>query len=302
MNEEPCLISGNPSLIIGINGPRGGGKTLLLSYFGARLLTLGYNVWSNYKIEFTTKDTHYAAKPIDMNQLFAFSPDFCNGFIFLDEAQYLADSRRSTSNANRLLDAFAMQIRKRNLHFFYTAKFFEWIDNRIRLETDVLIQCRDACHTPWGKEQFMKKGEVFNLEFRDMSGVLTGYMWREQKTVYPTTFYGKKFHHVYDSNEIIDVFEAMRPVKNELGQRVISDGNGGNENAQILNELIMEQVLSGRERISKIEFQNKAYAKGIKGDPRGWARGITSLGVKSVQSRNGDFYDLSNVSSSDEGE
>lgn len=211
------------SIVVGITGPRGGGKTLLLTYFGAKQLVSGYPVWSNYKIEFRHNRKRYKAEPLNINALYTFSPEYQDGFILVDEMQYLADALRSSSNANKLMDSFIMQLRKRRLNFLYTAKFMEWVDRRIRYETDVEVSCLDASFTPWGRERGMEKGTTFYLAFKDLSGLMTGVSFYQSGISYPQTFKGKPVHNKYDSNEIIDVIEAMRPVDNRLAKRTLSD-------------------------------------------------------------------------------
>lgn len=211
------------SIVVGITGPRGGGKTLLLTYFGAKQLVDGSPVWSNYQVKFSHNRKRYKAEPLNIDALYTFSPEYRDGFILIDEMQYLADALRSSSNANKLMDSFIMQLRKRRLNFLYTAKFMEWVDRRIRYETDVEINCMDASFTPKGRERGMEKGTTFYLTFKDLSGLMTGVSFYQSGISYPQTFSGKAIHNKYDSNEIIDVIDAMRSIDNKLAKRVLSD-------------------------------------------------------------------------------
>lgn len=58
-------------------------------------------------------------------------------FCILDEIMKYADSRRSSSNTNKLITMILSASRKRNIDICYTAQYFKSMDIRIRAVTDL---------------------------------------------------------------------------------------------------------------------------------------------------------------------
>lgn len=167
-------------MLIGIKGGLGGGKTSVLSFIGLRQYAAGFNVYSNYKLNF----------PEGAGKVLPFKPeDLANGnwgsdgkpgILLLDELQVWMESRISTSEFNRMGTQMVLQTRKKNTHIAFTTQFFDQVDLRIRRLIDVAIECQ-------------KKKDYSHLTImRTYDGRIT------EKKLYLPPLYG-----LFDTNEII---------------------------------------------------------------------------------------------------
>jgi hypothetical protein len=208
-------------------GPRGGMKTMSLSYFAIIAMASGLNVWLNYPLEFYLvkrggKTEHMKAELLDLHKLLTFSPEYKHGFIGLDEYQDICSAYSFNSTKNRLLDAFIAQIRKNELSFGYTSKKRNWVDTRTRDELDIAIRCMDASKTPSGWNEY-KKGEMAYWEIYDVSGIWTGYEYDIYQTTFPYKLYARPIWGCYNTKFTIDIFDSMRGVHLDLEKTQISD-------------------------------------------------------------------------------
>ncbi len=254
------------SYITLFTGPRGGGKSLTMSIKAAQAMTRGYPVWSNYPISFEG----YHSLPLDKEAIYRFSQDLRFGFVAIDEFQLWLDSRRSMTTGNALINAMFAQIRKRSLSLMGTVKNFHWLDVRVRYETDIVCDCRDASKEQGGHELGIKKGELFFLYWRDMSGSVTGRQYYEQPiTYFELLTHADRFWHIYNTFEEYDTISAFQKVKVEgevthIGSRSGDDGdNRGNPLAPIVEKLRAEGIT----RIASDDFWSKVRDAGIDKSP-----------------------------------
>lgn len=214
--------------IIGFSGYKGSGKTLTMAAICAwAMAVLDYPVWSNFDIKFKTRPNNGRVKtfeslPLDLDEIFMFSESVGHGIVAIDELPMFAESRRSSGTANRLMNYFIMQSRKRVISFFYSAQDIAWVDKRIQWSTDVLCKCKDAAKTPTGLQANVKYGSIINIDVYDHSGQWTGDIDYESPTV-ELDMYAERFWDIYDTYQTIDPFEAMRGVDVDLERRRITD-------------------------------------------------------------------------------
>ena len=228
--DEGSLLDMCTSMIVAFSGPRGGGKTLSLTYAAIKALAGGLDVWLNYPLAFyyvrdlagKKEPELLQAKLLDLKEFLAMKSNVRGGLIGLDEYQDIASAYSFNSTKNRLLAATWAQIRKLDLSFYYTSKFHKWVDTRTRDELDVELACVDAYRTPWGKKRY-GRGEVIFWQMADWSGMATGYQFEQNPILRPFKLYGKPFWGAYPTRFRIDIFESLRGMQLDLQKDVISD-------------------------------------------------------------------------------
>lgn len=166
----------NQSIIIGLIGPRGGGK----SVGGARLTILdymlaGYKVWSNMEIGFGFQVNGHIkelrSKSLNKLELGELDTVYSNGLLFVDEVNaYIADARRSMSEESLAFSYILQQIRKRKLNIIWTAQSEAHCDERLRWQTDIYIVCNDVSVVRRG----CGIGELSHWKAYDAHGLVTG--------------------------------------------------------------------------------------------------------------------------------
>lgn len=164
------------SIIIGLIGPRGGGK----SVGGARITILdymmaGYDVWSNMEIGIGVQVNGHVkelrSKPLDKMELGELDTVYNNGLVFVDEVNaYIADSRRCMSEEALSFSYILQQIRKRKLNIIWTAQSEAHCDERLRWQTDIYIVCNDVSVSRRG----CGIGELSLWKAYDAHGLVTG--------------------------------------------------------------------------------------------------------------------------------
>ncbi len=230
-NIEPLQIvyeaGYGESMVVGIVGGRGSGKSLMLALFGLMYMNNGINVFSTMPIGGTFGSNgdrkEYKAQDLDSPSLWNFDPKFQNSLAIIDELQeYGADSRTSMTIKNQLLNRLAVQIRKRSISMAYSVQSFSWVDTRFRFQTDCLIMARDMCHTEYGREHHYKRGHWCTYEFRDMNGFITGHSWEEFPVPFGTVnIHGKLLWPYFNSFELVGESEMYRKPRIEKTEHLV---------------------------------------------------------------------------------
>ncbi len=232
--ERPRSVSLYESLIIGFSGPRGGSKTASLAFAAIKARTLGLPVWSNFHIEFDLirrngQKERLTVDPLDFQKIYTLDESLQGGLIIIDEYQEYSNQWMSTKN--ELQNAMWGQIRKNDLSFYYTSKVIRWLNNRVRYETDLEMECHDVWYTA-DSDYTEKHGQGENAYWRpyDLSGKITGRMWKEHDP--PSSpdirFYIKPVWGSYNTRNKIDVFEAHAGIVMDLEKKVITNKPGSN--------------------------------------------------------------------------
>ena len=296
------LLRDTGSYCIGFGGPRGGGKTLSMSYFASEALDWGLPVWSNYPIN-GRRHPERKAVLLDKRSLLSMDTEMKFGLLCIDEAQFLGDSRRPGSVSNLLFGYAFMQIRKNYLSILYSVKDIMWIDSRVRWETDLFFDCRDASKTPIGKIKHLISGEVIHMNMRDLSGQLTGKRFDETWKTYPKTLCpGHLVWGCYDTSKQVDLMEAMAGVEMDLEKIKIGNGSeirderAENLTSEIYNAICQIKVQARMNEVPSVDLWNHLNKAGIILDTRTLGRYLTALGVTKRQTTKGKYlYNLSNV-------
>lgn len=116
-------------MIIGICGLLGQGKTLFLTRIGYYDHKEKRTVKANYMVSF--------GELVNPRDLLEFELENCT--LLLDEINTFLDSRVS-GEAERYLDYFFLQSRKRNVSVIYTAQMIHMVDRRLREITDIFFR------------------------------------------------------------------------------------------------------------------------------------------------------------------
>lgn len=224
---------GGDSLVIGAIGPRGSGKSLILCMFGLLYKNSNIPVFSNIPIGGTFGDngnsTTVKCDDLSADALWRFDEKLNGALVIIDELQeFGGNSQEHQSVKNKLLNRLAIQIRKKSISLVYSIQSFNWVDNRLRFQTDCLIMARDMSHTDYGREHFYKRGHWSTYEFRDMSGFITGHSWDENPVPFGTiNIHGKLLWPYFDSFSIVGEDEMFKKI--QLKKEVYVLGKEGEE-------------------------------------------------------------------------
>ncbi len=166
--------------VVGIIGNRGAGKTCLLTSLLYIDSQLGNKVICNYSVKFP-------ATYMTFSQVADLPESLKGATLGFDELGIGADSREFFSKRNSKIAKLITQIRKRKCLMYYTVQRLNLIDKRVRQQTDKYILMEK---TPVNGIFILRLLEGWNLEMTAKS-----------------TFDGRKFFDMYDTNEIIELEE-----------------------------------------------------------------------------------------------
>lgn len=283
--------------VIVFTGPRGSGKTLSMVYWAVRFLCSGHRVWSNFDIEFDFfwpggEKIHYKTLPLDMASLYNFDSELVEGIVLVDELNLWVSARRSMSVANRLLNAVLQMTRKRRLTFLFSTQKFEWLDNQLRFQTDMLIKCNDQSHF----SKSLQPGEVINWTVMDMSGFFSGQPAYEGETSRNTKefqFWGKPLWNFFNSWQEFNIVEASRRVV-EVTDKIVLDrrSEASRERDKDISEAIRVLKETGQSRLEAGEVARYFETYGVHIDSRQIGRYLKQAGFHYKQTRQGNYYEL----------
>jgi hypothetical protein len=250
-------------LIVGIIGPEGAGKSLLMTWYmryhllnGGRVLTFpGYQVYGK---KHTEKDIEKGVEPsiaseeIPIEQWISLSPELSNVAIAIDELQNFFHSYMHNTVANRLFSmGIAGQRRKRNLIVYYTMQLTRELPPTIRERTHFFIYCWDRYWRRNMADTFFDDGvgipseRGVKIEIRpyDNLGTATGFPGTPCQ---PWVFSGKDLWLYYDSYAAVDTWHAWRKVEIK-SDPLILDGHG-----QIIDKITPEQIQGKVETLMEV--------------------------------------------------
>lgn len=247
-------------LSIGVHGPRGSTKTLTASFLLAKKMRLGQPVWNNWPISFYVIEpscwdkckkrlchicgmghiTYYESIPLNMDKVYTFNTELSGGSVGFTEFQYYVEARTSGRQQNRFLSYQIMQLRKSALSFIYDVQNPDWVDKRFGWSDDSKIFCRDISKMNYDYPRELQEGEFSHWMIRDLSGVLTGYMYQETKKEYgPYQFDGYHFWHIFPTKWKIDVYDAVWSMK-QASQKADKDAALGEAITMTINSFLEE--------------------------------------------------------------
>jgi hypothetical protein len=280
--------------IICFSGPRGGMKTISLTYLGICAKAAGLNLYSNYPIKFilahdTGKRELMESQLVDMKMLIMEADKIKDGILLLDEYQDIAGAYTFQSTKNRILAAHWARIRKQQMSLAYTSKFVDWTDTRTRDELDVEINCHDVWRLPWGYGKF-GKGEKALWEAKDLSGLWTGETFRKTGMIYSSLEYLKPIWNSYDTRYTVDIWESMRGVDLDLEKMHLSDKKEAEPSADpMLVQAKLISMFEKKDKYAGMEFWSAAGLDSQKpADRKLVSTFMDKLGI--AKHKNGAYY------------
>lgn len=283
------------SLFTIATGPRGGGKTLLMtskvcerllkSYFLKQLKGMDSRVWSNFPVGFNFRSpleegkvVHLETLPLNMEAFYTFDDDLTNGWVYIDEIDQWYDRQEWMAVTQRLMNKVITQIRKKKLNLMATIQDISWLNSRGQFQIDIIIGCREAAFSPWGRKMGLDLGEASFVAFKDKSGIMTGYTFDESGRTFNKIFWGKRFWNFYDTDYQFNPLETATKYKLKVPTKVIEVGGQGREDDVgnvgslrserkdegfvLLADIVEELKDSGYESIRKAEFRDLVATKG----------------------------------------
>jgi hypothetical protein len=203
-------------MIIGFIGQRNSGKTLSMTVEAYKKFKQGFKIYSNYHLNFD-----YTPYTVDDLILFAESGMYFDKCLFLiDESHIYFDSRSSQKKRSIIFAMFLNQSSKNNCDVYYTTQYARQVEIRLRLNTEVVVECNSRCiiwktkdSKPVMEENvrpkpndYRCKAYVYNkiIKFSD-----TG-LDKVTRRVYN----GEKYYSLYDTRQVIkqqsDMFERAK--------------------------------------------------------------------------------------------
>lgn len=154
---------------------------------------LGWSCYANYGVRFADRYEANLAEYISK-----FPDEISKTVLLVDEQASVTHSYRAMSSLNMLFSLFIEQLRKRQIHFFYTSQNPNRVDRNVFWQTDVAFLCNSSA-----------KGRSVKLEAYDQWG---GWLDNGSQATFPperdpdrTLYLGQanRFWGMYDTEEII---------------------------------------------------------------------------------------------------
>lgn len=196
--------------IMGMVGPEGSGKTVLMSAFALRRHYQGIPIlaFPGYKLlDFSGKQV---TKPITTGDWINLPPEWRDVVICVDEIQNFFNSLKYSSTINMLWANILAARRHRNIEVLYTLQDWGLLDPRARGTTHYLAVCSDAYFSEWGRETGIGRGERIDWIMYDVKGFKTGRPWTPSR---PCFLRAKKLWPCYDSYCDVDIWSGMSRVQ-----------------------------------------------------------------------------------------
>lgn len=122
------------SVVIGVTGRRGQGKTLFASFLCLDAHVHGRQVLHNGPLNFGRK--------VAIEELVQLPENLRDAIVFLDEIPVILSNRRSATFASYVMNTLLTQLRKRAMSLIWTAQFESQVDVNVRYQTDIGISCK----------------------------------------------------------------------------------------------------------------------------------------------------------------
>ena len=201
-------------IVLGFIGQRGAGKTV--GAVGTAVLDWllrSEPVWSNVDISvrvvYKELEHIFRSQPLDRLDLLDLTAGYKGGVVLVDEVNMEgAEATRSMAGANLQFANVLQQVRKRQLSVIWTCQGWHWIDNRLRWQSDWVINCRDAFLG--GDYDSHAIGEKSAWRVYDLSG-LSGkfdadfemsHRWLNDYVVWEGAFRSKTFWDAYNTEQL----------------------------------------------------------------------------------------------------
>ena len=180
------------SSVWAIIGRRGHGKSALLAHIAEIDYNKGKKIVSNFYLNFPHTQMTF-------EELVLLPKTLQNATVVFDEFQVGAGARNALRNANKSINQFITQLRKRNIILYFATQNFKYVDIDVRSQSDFLLNT-EAIDT---KDEDNNKFKVIIIDRFDMTDsrwgtVVNDFTWDA------TDLFSR---NVYNTNEIISFGE-----------------------------------------------------------------------------------------------
>lgn len=125
----------NESSVWAIVGRRGSGKSTMLANIGETDLSIGKKIISNFFLAFEHTELTFE----ELLERFSTDTSLQDATVLFDEFQVGAGARNALRNANKDINQFITQLRKRNIILYYGTQNFKFVDIDVRNQTDYIM-------------------------------------------------------------------------------------------------------------------------------------------------------------------
>lgn len=294
-------------LVILLVGPRGCGKSMGGSYYAIDAMAHGLTCYSNLPISATFSDIgHVESKPLNTLALYSFGQDLEPGsVIFVDEFDKLCMARRSSSNANMLVNWLGTQLRKFRVSFILTSQNLMWIDGMWRSQVDVLIRCKDLFHTQFGKAEHVDRGAVVLLDLCDWSGAMTGLEYQYTGQPYNRLqLNGRAMWGTFDTYRAVSADDMLRrfdlqretyTVGTARAEMEMPDTSGvpiQTPRGEYVSGIVHQLAMEGHREIAAHTILDLVHGQGVEMDPREVGMHAKTMGLVAKRTHQGILYTL----------
>jgi len=237
-----------------------------------------------------------------MEALYTLDAGVSEAVVAIDEINLWADSWAWNNTASKLLTIIFQQLRKRSLSFYLTCQNFQWLNNRLRWQTDLHVRCFDWSHGHPGVEP----GSIIKQTLYDMSGFFTGYPFGGDhkgydgygtRNVVDRLFYGKRFWGIYDTLNVFTPEEYSTRYKEVKETKLIQGGqvvtiDSPSEVAKKVEFVTTCLKAEGVNTVTIPVLKQRLEGMGLHGDLRQLGRYLKDSGFTFIRSRKGNYYSL----------
>lgn len=209
-------------------GLRGNGKTLSMTYYLYQDYLNGKNIFTNYKTTFSEVMTTQ-----EIIEFILSLDDLTNISIAIDEIQKIMNSIGTSAKDVKFIENFISQSRKRKTDIYYATQRFKNVHNRIRVQTDTILQPVKRHYTKINNQIYL--GEICVLDNCDMQHIIEvrcefphllkpiNYLLCDKVgCLYNTDEIVKEELHQYNPNEIIKKLKSeLKYLEPDERQKVI---------------------------------------------------------------------------------
>jgi hypothetical protein len=217
-----------PSLVIGIEGHKGAGKTALAAALALDLGQREFSVVSNTPLHLP-QGIPVRITDRGLDAVLDVCLDLVGAkdtVLLIDEAHVTLAASGGITNLSKILAAAVGQSRKVRLWVIYTTLSVHWVESRLRAMTDLVARVTDAAVLGMAA----RRGEMALVQWYDHSGIVTGRVGG-----YPmgeTLFRVRQVWDLFDTNAVRDPSEALARV--EFRERPVAQVNlGGTGDARL---------------------------------------------------------------------
>ena len=273
------LPVGAQSLVIGLVGRRGSGKSLVAAWLAYERHRAGG------KVLFTPSGFLRFGTPLDLEELVTLDEELQGALVVLDEVHLLLDRRNTMSFASRMLSTWLVQVRKRRCSVIWTTQSGRDIDRRLEFQTDVHGHC----------ESF-RDGKTVTVEFVDTQGrwspgidrVPSRYWDSARKRQYRILRRADSVWPLFDTLAVGDLADILGLTRERITDALHGSADTVGEDAVI--SLIYELSTAGKSAVQPGEMSGLLRRQGIEAKPPQVGALLGTLGLEKTRTKLGASY------------